>query len=43
MEDVVLEVQNGTIDINLIIDRINKYTQEEILKQEKGTDHGKIS
>lgn len=39
--DTVLEVQNGKIDINLIIGKIDDYTKEEILKQEKGENHGK--
>ena len=39
--DTVLEVQKGTIDISLIIRKIDDYTKEEILKQEKGDDHGK--
>ncbi len=42
MEDVVLQVSKGTIDINMIFKKIEDHRAEEVLKaQEKEGENGK--
>lgn len=41
MSDTVLKIEKSTIDINLILDRINKHTAGEIQRMTEGEEHGK--